>query len=393
MQDSKSEYKLLAAILDNPDLINKCRVEYFTENRREVFKAMQKMYSDKGYVTPEGLENLVRGTLPSEIFAPVTTIIDPVLDTLKRLHKKRVYHKLGEQILLAAQEYDPDPVSIEMALEEAHAIADFDSAMFNAGYKVLAEIEQKRNGTYRYVKTGLPFLDAMMGGEWPRKAISAVIADPGGAKTALVCNSQLNMARLEEPVASLFISMEMSKESLHRRWAANILEIDTMDIKRGEISSEDQERIAEVINYINTLPIYVIDEPKLTFSQIAQQIRYHVKKFDVKVVFIDYLQIIQLITNDKNKELGDIGKMAKELAKSLDIHICFISQKTPGKDGVWQIRDSGDFPAALDVLFNLESELQTDTRQITVEFRKNREGPLGSNSVIFDGRYQKFSIA
>lgn len=390
MQDVKSEYKCLAACMDNPDVINRCRVDYFTENRRAIFEAMQKMYSEHGYISPEGLENILRNSLPAELFAPVTILIDPILDTLKRLYKKRVYQRIAEQIMIAAQGYDPDPAVLDLSLTEAQSIVEFDSSMFNAGYQVLAEIEQKRTGQYKFIRTGLEFLDNMMGGEWPRKATSAIIADPGGAKTALVCNSQLRMAQLDEPIPSLFFSMEMSKESLHRRWAANLCEIDTVDIKRGDISDEDQQRITDTINYVNKLPMYVVDEPNLSFYQMMPLIRYHTLNKGIKVVFIDYLQIMKLLTNDKNRELGDIGKMAKDLTKKLDIHICFISQKTPGKDGVWQTRDSGDFPATLDVLIDLTAESQTDTRQIQVGFLKNREGPLGVTGAIFDGRYQKF---
>lgn len=390
MQDVKSEYKVLAAIMDSPDIINKCRVEYFTENRRGLFQAMQQMYSEKGYITPEGLENIVQNTLPPDLFAPVTTFIEPVIDTVTRLYRKRYFQQQAERINLLSQEYDPDAALFEQILLETQTLAEFDSSMFNAGISVMAELEQKRTKQYKFLRTGLEFLDAMMGGEWPRKAISAVIANPGGAKTALITNSQFNMAKLDDPVASLFFSMEMSKEQLHRRLAANICEIDTNDIKIGNITEEEQERVAEAINYINTLPMYVIDTPNLSFAQMTPIIRHHVISKGVKVVFIDYLQIMNIESDDRNKELGRVGKQAKEVAKRLDIHICFISQRTPGKDGVWQIRDSGDFPAALDVMFALNGDGTADVRQIEVEFLKNREGPLGKNGAMFDGRYQRF---
>lgn len=391
MQDVKSEYKVLAAILENADILNKCRKEFFTEQRRALFNCLQQEYSEHGYVTIEGLEERYRKELPGELFIPVIAHVHPLLDTLQRLYTKRVLKEAALQLTLLAESYNPDIAQVESLLLETQAITTFDNSIFNAGIHILAEIEQKKQGKYQYLKTGLPFLDGMLGGEWPRKAISAVVATPGGAKTGLICNSQLSMARLDPPIATLFFSLEMSKEAVLRRWAAQLCEIDTLDIKSGNITDSEQERIVQAINYINTLPIYIIDQTNISIDQMMPIIRYHVLHHHVQAVFIDYLQIMQIDDENRNSGLGKVGKKAKELAKKLDIHICFISQLTDGKSGVWQIRESGDFVAALDVLIKLNSEERTDVRQVEIEFIKQREGPLGKVPALFDGRYQKFS--
>jgi hypothetical protein len=96
-------------------------------------------------------------------------------------------------------------------------------------------------------------------------------------------------------------------------------------------------------------------------------------------------------TDDRNKELGRVGKQSKELSKQLDIHTCFISQRTEGKNGVWQIRDSGDFPASIDVLISLKTdEPDNDIRIMTLDFLKNREGPLGKAICTFNAPFQRF---
>lgn len=392
MQDVKSEYKVLAAIFEDVDIINACKLEWFTENRRGIFKSMQEQYSTHGYVTYEGVEELYRRELPGELFITVTPIIQPVLDTLQRQYMKRSLKEAADQLGSLAQEYSPSLTEAETILLRLQSITQFDSSIFNASAQVLAEIEQKRTGRYQYLKTGLPFLDGMLGGEWPRKAISAIVASPGGAKTSLICNSQLSMVHLDEPIPTLFFSLEMSKEAILRRWASNILEIDSNTIRRGDLTDEQQVQIMNVMNYLNTLPIYIIDQSNISIDQMIPIIRYHVIHLGVQVVFIDYLQIMMLQEgNNRNTELGNIGKKAKELAKKLNIHICFISQITQGKEGVWQIRDSGDFVAVLDVLIKLNAESTDDVRQVEIEFMKQREGPLGKVPALFDGRYQKFS--
>lgn len=190
--------------------------------------------------------------------------------------------------------------------------------------------------------------------------------------------------------ASLFFSLEMSQRQLMSRWISNKLSIDNSELRMGAVDAERLGEIETAVNEINSLPLYVIDEPGLTVYNMLPIIREYVLKHGIKVVFIDYLQIIKLNSDDKNKELGEVAVQLKASAKKYDIHVCLISQKN-GKDGVWGVRDSGEVPAVLDECINLVNDGTTgDVRNITIQFVKNRNGKLGDTPVMFDGRYMRF---
>ena len=133
--------------------------------------------------------------------------------------------------------------------------------------------------------------------------------------------------------------------------------------------------------------MYVIDDPNVTVNEIAATIRSYVKKHDVRVVFIDHLQILNVESSNRNAELGLAAKLFKNIAKALDIHICIVSQVNT----VGGIRDSGDVQQNVDIRILITTEDTGDTRVMNLNFEKNRNGKLGTQAMIFYANYLKYS--
>lgn len=386
MQNIVSEYKVLAGMFEpsNFEKIHKLPDHLFTEERIHVLNAMRKAYTEYGYITPEATEQFYK-PLPSEVFAATIHQIDPLLDELRKLSKRRKLYNTGQ--MLIHESTKDDPLMKDIDLEQLYE-SEYDTTMTLAGTQLLGETVQKRNGEYHYISTGFDFLDAMMGGEWERRAISILMADPGTGKTALACDSILSMGN--NGIQSLLFSFEMSKTSLLARMAANYGNIEFDKIKMGELNDQEFEHFQNTINTINKLPFHTIENTNLTIHEIVSVIRQYAKK-GVKVVFIDHLQIIKLISDDKNRELGEITKRLKNISKKHDIHICILSQKN-GKDGVWQIRDSGDVPANVDIIIDMvnQSDSNDDIKSIEINFTKNRNGATGKAPLLYEGPYLRF---
>ena len=119
----------------------------------------------------------------------------------------------------------------------------------------------------------------------------------------------------------------MHSTQLMARWIANEANLDATRMGLGRIDAEDVVKATRTANYIASLPMYVIDDPNVTVNEIAATIRSYVKKHDVRVVFIDHLQILNVESSNRNAELGLAAKLFKNIAKALDIHICIVSQR------------------------------------------------------------------
>lgn len=389
MQNSVSEYKVLATLFhpDRFDLIYKLRDEWFTDTRIKVLQSMRQCATEYGYITPEGVQNYYKGDLPGELFIDDTIQTDPIIAELKRLARKRKFYKAGQDLLIESEKDNPNAKDLELDLIEA----DYDTSLTLAGTQLLSEIQRKRSGDYQFIRSKLEFFNAMMGGEWERRAVSLILADPGVGKTALACDDMLSMA--SRGIKCCIFSLEMSKPSLLARMACNYGQIDADKLREGTLTNSELEYLQEIINKIDKLPIEVIDTDKgMNIAEICANIHQLARK-GTQIFFIDHLQIIKLTTDDKHKELGDAVSKLKNLAKKYNIHISILSQKQNGKEGVWQVRDTGDAPTHADIIINMtvdEDSKNDTTKGIKMDFVKNRNGRTGYAPHLYNGEWLQF---
>lgn len=388
MIDEKTEIKMLGAIFEDTTEIIGTSESMFTDIRLSTYKVMKNLARD-GTISPEGLE-LALPNYPREILSISVTDSAPLKKQLTHFARKRSLLELSKELEARALSDDPNFSMTEFI--EYTDETDLESNLIPAGMKFLENTQNKVDKRYEFVNTGFNFLNTPLGGEWPRKEISVIVANPGGSKTTLACCSMLEMADKNKH-ASLLISQEMATEMLHMRWAANLTMINGDMIKAGKLDTGEWDRVQEATNYIHTLPLYVIDRGRLTIDEIIACIYKYVRRYNVKTVFIDYLQIIKIETDNKHRELGKATELLKEVANRLNIHICILSQKN-SKEGAWMIRDSGDVPANIDILIQLEPEdTASPVKHVKVTLQKNRNGALGIYPAIFDGEHYKYREA
>lgn len=405
-QDKTIEWRALGGLLDtkNVEWINRLSPSLFTGERINVFYGMQSAYIEYGAVTFEGLHQYLKGNVPGELFTVQGANIRASVDQLARLARKRQAKRTSTLLSQLAEEFDPSTDQIQQALIFDPILAEEDSSLQPGAQILLADIHTKQSGTYLFAKTGLRFLDSSMGGEWKPKSLVIYAGGPGTGKTTLAAQSMLEMAEgyINETtgerviIPSLFCSLEMAKEDLFVKWLGNKLEIDTMYIQSGKLSKDDFQRIEDETVRLQGLPMYVIDKSNLTLGQFIYEIRKHVFNKGVRVIFIDYLQIVNHHpTGNDNNDLGEFAEAMKALAKRENITVVILSQITPGKDGVFRIRDSGEVGAVADVVFQaqLDTEENGPIKSVTVQRLKNRFGPTSQTAVGFNSPLQRFEDA
>jgi KaiC/GvpD/RAD55 family RecA-like ATPase len=398
--DETSEWGLLAGLLNptNIHTLHKCNDVLFTEDRIAVFNAMQETFTTYGMINLQGLSLHLKGNVPGELLATRNVNIQTAYDDCVRLATKRIAKLKAEQFADIAKQYSPDDKDIMNALGFTSIGAGEDSSLTTGAIEFLGNLHAKLSGDYRFASTGMPWLNTRMGGEWKPKSFVIIAAPPGGGKTTLVANSMLNMARQkdatgnDDPTASLFISLEMAKEDLYVKWAADILSIDSKHIAAAKITHDQARQVEDVVSNLQTMPMYVIDNGKITLYKIVKEIREHVSQRNVRVVFLDYIQIVNHCpTGNTNSDLGEVAETLKALAKELNITIVALSQLNRNGQGLDGIRDSGEIAQVADVVFLMVPESDNgDVRNVEVDFLKNRFGPIGKTAILFYGPYQRF---
>jgi len=394
IQDTDVEWRILGALLEpkNIDWVNRISPAIFTDMREDIFRAIQMAFIDYGVITFEGINKHLEGNIPGELFAAQGAEIRSAVDEGVRLARKRQLYERSLLLKELSQDFAPDERKIREALDMPPVMAEEEGSIHTGVAIFLGNVHAKLAGDYRFISTGLPFLDNKLGGEWPPKTLIGILGGHGSGKTALVGNSMLRMAQDEDPKASLIFSLEMAREELVMRWIADLVSIDTKNIRSGNISSDELHRIEKAAIGIQKMPMYIIDNAKITLPQMVYEIRKYVHKHGVRVVFLDYLQLINhKPTKNDNNDLGEVAETLKAVAKREGITIVILSQITEGNNSTFRFRDSGEVGAVVDAA--LEIKLDDDTgsvKNMIIEWHKNRLGSLGITAVQFIGAYQRF---
>jgi len=417
-QDETVEWKILNKLLlaHNRNRINNISPHIFIGLRADTHAAMQHAFIKYGVITYEGVHEFMDGRVPGQLTAATQGDLETLLTQGMRLAKKRQLKRHGEWLLKLAETYNPDDHEIQKAIDIEQVTTENDSALDLGAQAFLGDLHAKMNGDYIYARTGFRMTDRFMGGEYRPKGLIVLAGGAGSGKTTFWCDSSRRMAKgitnkhgelIHTP--SLFMSLEMSQADLILKMVANELSIDNTDLASGDFDKiADEHDVyntpAEVLDAVERktaelqqLPMFVIENGRITLAQMVYEIRRHVQKYGVRVVCIDYMQLINHHpTGNDNNDLGDVAIALKDLAKRENITIILLSQVNRTGEGLDAIRDSGEVQAVADVVIQLIPDIDPLTTtggltNIIFAWWKNRFGPANKKAILlFNGAYQRF---
>ena len=363
----------------------------FTNERVHIFNKMRECFMRYGDVTYEGIMNVMGKPLPAEYEAARGAHADAIIDTLVNVARRRELANMSDRLNILMSKPIIDQTDVANALAMPPITAESDTALASGIMEFVSDFNRKKTGQYKFVDTGLDFLNGMLGGEWPRQGLTVILGGGGAGKTALVGNSMVNMARLG--IGSLFISLEMKKPRLIARLVANMQRIDGNRIKLGQLQPEEEIRYEEALREINQLPIWIDDRSGTGIHDIIDQIRAHKERYDIQCVFVDYLQIIGGESDDTSSLYAKFAQELRNAADRYDVAVVLLAQQNRGYSGLQSILGSGRVGHIADVCLELkrdETIKNADVVYITVDIHKNRDGPMGSQSVVYEAPYLTF---
>ena len=248
------------------------------------------------------------------------------------------------------------------------------------------------------VPCGLKSLDSQTGGFQPSDLI-ILAARPGMGKTALAISIAINAAEMYD-APTLFFSLEMSSVQIAQRVVAQRAGINVQAMRTGKIDGDGLRRMGESVENMQPVKMYVDDTPAITLSALRSKSRKAVAKQGVKMILVDYLQLMDGRTGDKGgnreQEIGTISRGLKALAKELNVPVIALSQlsrKVEERGGTKRpilsdLRESGSIEQDSDaVIFLYRPEyygITEDDRGLSTKavceaiFAKHRNGACGS---------------
>lgn len=252
------------------------------------------------------------------------------------------------------------------------------------------------------VPSGYYDIDVCTGG-WQSTDLIILAARPSVGKTSLALNFARNACNAGNPVA--FFSLEMSTNQLIQRLTAGETLIQLNKIRSGKLSQEERQKVDKSTRRLEQMPLYINDTGGLTWQDIKIKSRKLVNKNGVRLIIVDYLQMMQDVRNNdrRNREqvVANIATNLKQMAKELNVPVIALSQlsrkaEDRGKFSEPQLsdlRESGAIEQDADlVAFIYKGEHADINGETKIRIAKHRNGAVETLTLVAKHSVQRFYL-
>ncbi len=232
-----------------------------------------------------------------------------------------------------------------------------------------------------------------------------VAARPSMGKTTFAMNLCENAA-MDQDKPVLIFSLEMPAEQLMMRMLASLSRVDQTKIRTGQLDDEDWARISSTMGILTQKKnMYIDDSSGLTPTELRSRARRVAREAGgLSMIMVDYLQLMRVpgLQDNRTLEISEISRSLKALAKELNVPVVALSQlnrsleqradKRPINS---DLRESGAIEQDADlIMFIYRDEVYNpDSKRkgiAEIILGKQRNGPIGSVSLTFQGQYSRF---
>ena len=425
-----AEMSLLGAILIDEevltDVMDKVKAEDFYEKRHQrIFAAILRLFemhrpidlltlSDE-LEKKDDLETVGGSSYLNELtnYVPTAANAATYAELVAQRAVRRRLIKASTDIADLAYQDDSDTQEIlERAEAELFSVSDTSlkqdlvslEQMLTESFDRMEELRRDR-GKLRGVRTGWRDLDNMTAG-LQRSDLIILAARPAMGKTTLVTNLAYNVAAKEHQ-SVLFFSLEMSKEQLVDRMLADAAGVDAWNIRTGNLSDDDFEKLSTAMGEMAEAPIYIDDTPGLTVLEMRTKARRQAHIHPLGLIIVDYLQLMQGRSRggefNRVQEVSEISRGLKLIARELNVPVIALSQlsrsvesRNPPIPQLADLRESGSIEQDADIVqfiyrpgyYNPDDvELQNITE---LHIAKHRNGPTGKVELYFHPERLRF---
>ncbi len=292
-------------------------------------------------------------------------------------------------------------------------------------------LARKRDSHISGVSTGFTDLDKMLSG-LQQSDLFILAGRPSMGKTAIAINIAVNACKYLNPnfddkknlKAVGFFSLEMSSDQLASRILSMECSINATKFRTGQLSENEWEVVATRSAEIAKMPFFIDDTPALSISAIRTRARRMLRKNNLGLLVIDYLQLIRGSSSrsaeNRVQEVSEITQGLKAIAKELNIPVIALSQlsraveqREDKRPQLSDLRESGSIEQDADVVAFIyrdsyykerlrppenevdkfqkwKSEMQQVAHKAEFIIAKQRNGPVGSVELFFDAEFTRF---
>jgi replicative DNA helicase len=306
--------------------------------------------------------------------------------------KKKLAEEISEIIAITKDDEAFLSSKIEQLIEERKAKETIPNRTSDI-YSVFKDfLQSDLQSEYQPIKTGWSNVDAGIGGFRPGEFI-VFGGRPGMGKTVVLIDL-IRRISLHNPV--LLISLELTAVQISNRIISSVLDYDLPLKGPEDLRRIDKEKLSFVSNYLEVMQLSICETTFDSMFALKSYCEKMVKEKGIRVIAIDYLQMLSSNRYRHNRELevSYISRTLKKIAKDLNICMLVTSQlsrsvETRGGDKrplLSDLRESGAIEQDADkVIFvyrpdyygiTTDEDGNTTKGQLELLMVKNRTGAI-----------------
>lgn len=271
----------------------------------------------------------------------------------------------------------------------------------NDAFDRIDDRASKGNLAISGIATGYIDLDSLTAGLQNNELV-IVAARPSVGKTSFALNVVRHVV-VEEHLPVFFVSLEQSRIELAERLLCCQARVDSHKLRKGHLSSGDMEKLAAAGEQLRHAKLFLDDTPGQSMLRIAANARRLKLREDIRLVAIDYLQLIDPDNrrDSRQEQVAQISRRLKFLARELEIPVMALAQvnrssedRQDHKPRLSDLRESGAIEQDADTVMLLHRPELHEPGQhegvIEVIVAKQRNGPTGDVTLAYLKQYMRF---
>lgn len=428
-QNLDAEMSLLGAVLIDDEVLanvsDRLKPQDFYDNRHEkIYDAMFRLYEKHRPVDlltlsdelskKDELEVVGGSAYLTELtnYVPTAAHAEAYADMIVQKAVRRRLIKASSDIAeLGFDEEKNIQELLEVAEAELFSVSDAGTKqdlvslehILTESFDRIEELHRDR-GKLRGIKTSYRDLDNLTAG-LQKSDLLILAARPAMGKSTFALNLAYNIASKEKQAVLVF-SLEMSKEQLVDRMLAEAAGVDAWNIRTGNLSDDDFEKLSNAMGEMAEAPIFIDDTPGMTVLEMRTKARREAHNQPLGLIIVDYLQLMQGSgrggSDNRVQEVSEISRGLKLIARELNVPVIALSQlsrsvesRNPQIPQLADLRESGSIEQDADLVMFLYREdyynPETDRQHITdLIIAKHRNGPTGRIELYFHPERLRF---
>lgn len=254
------------------------------------------------------------------------------------------------------------------------------------------------------VATGFEKIDDLTAG-LQKSELIIIAGRPSMGKTAFALNIALH-ASMEAQVPTAIFSLEMSKEQLAFRLLSSEAKVDSQRLRKGFLGETDWPKLTTAAGRLSDAPLYIDDTAAITVLEMKAKSRRLKADRGLGLIVVDYIQLMKssYAHDSREREISDISRSLKALAKELNVPVVALSQlnrqvesRTNRRPQMADLRESGAIEQDADVIAFIyrdevynKSDDNIDKGTAEIIIAKQRNGPTDTVKLAFIDKYTSF---